>query len=618
MIKWTFFPDNGGQAMGVNDAGIQTFKGDLEWSLAREILQNSVDAHDRAVATNKPVKVVFERQELKRAHIPGIDDLADTYKRCAKFWNDDHKAVEIFGRAREIALGTKIPVLRVGDYNTTGVVGDDRKKGYNWYKLVRSSGSSSKAGGEGGSYGIGKNAPFAASAMQVVFYSTCTGQKQRAFQGVARLVTHERERLHSVQPTAYLGGDNGASVRSKSDIPARFARDQLGTDVYIVGYQGGPHWARDITRDVLTNFWPAIHNGKLEAKVDNTTISRSTLEGLLEKHSGDEEFTAHLYYKAFTDKDAVKTVRTLPILGEVTLWLLKGESFPKRVAMVRKSGMVIQHKTFGSPTPYCGVFECKNDAGNKILREMEPPRHDEWDPDHPEKGAHKKTFAELRDFIRECVGQLAPVTADEVLDVPDLASLLPDDDDSMDEKFDDDGSKSGGKGESFDRRPSARKVDTKTFRSLQVARGKTSGDEGDDDTGAGGHGEGENNDSDGGNGDNDDSKKGGGGGGRALLEPPVQFRVFPRDLKRGLYVVVVAPQPRHRGQVKLSLNAVGDDAKPAPLAIASARLVGGPSVRVRNGTDIGPLKLQPKRALRLEVVLKSPHRLAIEVEAYEA
>jgi hypothetical protein len=54
--------------------------------------------------------------------------------------------------------------------------------------------------------------------------------------------------------------------------------------------------------------------------------------------------------------------------------------------MVRKTGMVVFAKAFRSVVPFCGIFICKNEVGNKLLRDMEPPRHDVWDPDHPEKG----------------------------------------------------------------------------------------------------------------------------------------------------------------------------------------------------------------------------------------
>ena len=57
----------------------------------------------------------------------------------------------------------------------------------------------------------------------------------------------------------------------------------------------------------------------------------------------------------------------------------------------------------------------------EILREMEPPRHDTWDPNHPEKNAHRKTALEFMAYIRDCISQLAPASNDTVLNIPELS-----------------------------------------------------------------------------------------------------------------------------------------------------------------------------------------------------
>ncbi len=80
---------------------------------------------------------------------------------------------------------------------------------------------------------------------------------------------------------------------------------------------------------------------------------------------------------------------------------------PKRIAMVRQSGMVIYHKQFRCAIPFCGDFMCRNDVGNALLRDMEPPRHDTWDADSPDKGANRKIETEFVTYIRECIKQLS-------------------------------------------------------------------------------------------------------------------------------------------------------------------------------------------------------------------
>jgi len=98
--------------------------------------------------------------------------------------------------------------------------------------------------------------------------------------------------------------------------------------------------------------------------------------------------------------------------------------------------MVIWTRPFrSSHAAYIGVFICRNKKGNEILREMEPPKHDIWDRDHPEKGANKAVENEYFGFLRECVGKLAPEDDSKVLNIPGLSRFLPDDDETPEEEF---------------------------------------------------------------------------------------------------------------------------------------------------------------------------------------
>ena len=79
---------------------------------------------------------------------------------------------------------------------------------------------------------------------------------------------------------------------------------------------------------------------------------------------------------------------------------------------------------------------CRNDNGNKVLREMEPPRHDVWDADHPEKGVNRKIESEYVNFIRDCIRKLTPADESKVISIPGLNRFLPDDDETPEESFD--------------------------------------------------------------------------------------------------------------------------------------------------------------------------------------
>jgi len=626
-MNWTIAKNDGGRDTGFHDAGVETFKGNFDRYLARELIQNSLDAR---LDSNKPVRVIFEKIELNRTDIPDIDALKATFSRCAEYWSHDKKASSFFKEAEKIAKGSKVTALRIGDYNTSGVVGGDTDRQKNWYNLIRCAGSSSKAGGEGGSFGIGKNAPFAASLMRTVLYSTLNKDREWIFQGVAMLVSHKHPTGGIAQATGYLGGEKGASIRAKSQIPEKFLRKEKGTDIVIVGFHATENWQNDLVFSVLDNFWPAIQFDDLEVTVGTDTITSESLPDFLQKFSTAEDFTAHLYFDAFKNPSHPFNAN-LPSLKDVSLYVKVGENdLPKKITMVRKTGMKIFEKAFRAVMPYCGVFLCRSEAGNSLLREMEPPRHDNWDPNHPEKGANKKTEAEYVSFIRDCLKKLAPVDESKVITIPGLSKFLPDDDETPEETFG--GTDEDAKQETPERRPLPQKINGQRLdprrRHMQPDGTKPRDGEypteADDGEGSGGAASTNTNEAEGGTG-----KRGGGQGegnagasagalGGVNSEPavPIQYRTFSRNSSAGVYAVTVTPQKKVSKDVNLVIWSVGDDQR-AGVEIASARLSSGADAEVKYGCVVGPIKM-PKDGLSLEILLKEPLRIAMEVSAHEA
>jgi hypothetical protein len=588
-VKWTFAKNEGGREAGFHDAGVETFKGNFDRYLARELIQNSLDARRDA---SKPVHVEFELLELDRKEIPGIDDLRDTFARCSKYWRHQGKARDFFDRAKQIASKPKVVALRVGDYNTNGVLGSDTDKEKDWFNLIRCAGSSAKSGTEGGSFGIGKNAPFAASEMRTVLYSTYTGE--HVFQGVATLASHELESGAIAQQTGFLGGKNGSSVRSKSEIPRRFLRNERGTDIIVPGFRADDSWQRDLEFAVLEHFWLAIEWGNLTVSVGKQEITRQRLPKLLQQFSADEGFTANRYFEAYKDP-AKNFEEKLPNLRSVSLYMSVGDAeAPKRVAMVRGTGMVIFTKAFRSLIPFCGVFICKNEKGNKLLRDMEPPRHDIWDPDHPNKGENKHIESEYSRFIRDCVKELAPVDNSKILSLPDLHKFLPDDDETPEEAFDD---QPKTKGESPERSPLPEEIKGRKIEPRQPVLAGNKGRRKKKRGGRGGTG-------------------GLGTGDRGKPPIPIQFRAFAAD-EPGTYLVSVRPEEKSSKKAQIALWVVGDDQR-SIAEVKSVRRIDGGELRVGPGGLLGPLHLSRKSPLRFEVRLSEPIRVAIEVSAHEA
>jgi hypothetical protein len=396
----------------------------------------------------------------------------------------------------------------------------------------------------------------------------------------------------------------------------------MGTDIIVLGFPREKNWQNDLVYSVLENFWPAIDLNDLVVTVGAEEISSKNLGELLTRFSGQDEFTAHLYYRAFKESSYTFQEK-LSSLKEVSLYLSAGDNeLPNKVAMVRKTGMVVFMKAFRSTVRFCGVFICGNETGNRLLREMEPPRHDSWDPDHPDKGENKKIESEYLHFIRDRIKTLMPTDDSKIISVPDLSRFLPDDDDTPEDEFEGGDHQSR---ESAERRKLPQKIDGKK---LDPRRSSSQPDhiepgEGDEDADGGGSdvtgtgvgagngaGPGENGSSTGG--------KGGPKGEESKPSIAIRYRTFAKNLDAGVYAVTVQSEHRSSKQATLAVWTVGDDRK-APAEIVAARFRDGKSIALKATGVIGPLALPgSKGTLHLEVRLREPKLFAMEVAAHEA
>jgi hypothetical protein len=595
-MKWCFPSNNGGQEHGFHDPGVETFKGNFDRYLARESIQNSIDA-----ASSNPVVVEFSMFWVSGKEIPGSSALASRFKACGDYYADDAKATRFFTEAQSLMEQKKVRVLKISDYSTTGVAGEDDERKGNWYNLVRCSGSSFKAGGEGGSFGIGKNAPFAASALRTVFYSTYNYKKEHIFQGVARLVTHESPDGKDIaQATGYWGTESGNSIRKADDIPKELRRQKQGTDILIYGYLGGLNWQDDIVYSVLENFWPAIYFGNLVVKVAGVEINQKTLPDLIKKHKDNGDLSAEFYFNAVTSPHHRVFSSKLEHLGEVSLWLVPGNSnYPNKIAMARKPGMIVFCKPCRSILRFSGFFHCANEEGNKKLRDMEPPAHDAWDPDRPERGASKKIEKELYDWVRACVRELAPHLDSKVISIPDLYRYLPDDGDSDDVMpF---GEPSPLPGEPSEESANLTPKLHLKPRPIKPKSTPDRFDDGDEDEG----------------GPNDEGKEKGGkgkkqkkgqdqdGGKDDPEDKPLEltFRSFLQDPKENTYRVAIKPKTSC-SKAKLHVRAVGDDSRAETVVVGSAfSLPERTELSVGRPNVIHDVSLDAGKTISLEPVL---------------
>ncbi len=468
-IGWHFPPTGGGMRSGINDAGIATFAGSRIPSLARETLQNSLDAAQR---NDEPVHVTFELRHIDISRALHPDKLAEHLDACAATWANDPKASRALREARSTLDQSTLPFLLIVDSNTTGL-SDAR-----WTALVKTAGANlNESDGGGGSFGIGKSAPFVVSPLRTVCYWTYIenegGGAVEKFQGKAVLTAHEhgngddRER----QGTGFFGHVAGCKELRGADVPSSFRPDmscppEQGTAIWIAGFRGERGWQQEIARSVISSYFYAIHQRRLAVHLEPDPLTHNRLEEADIDESTLEQWFDHLSTNQDgaapqngPDTDEISEARTFwelvrsrpptcvmdppdTELGAPKLWIgteddLPGVSLPNKVALIRGSGMLItaQQKRIGNfrnLRDYAAVCILDDATANRLLRKMENPRHDQFEPDRlsedpdlsPDQGNHM--LERLRKWIREQLGQFAALPRVEVsTEISELAHLLP-------------------------------------------------------------------------------------------------------------------------------------------------------------------------------------------------
>jgi hypothetical protein len=435
-LGWRFPALDDGEREGINDSITKAFSGDSEYFIARECIQNSID---RRVDDKKPVKVVFRLDEYARSVFPSIDELSETIDNCLRD-NTSEKAKQELEAIKAAAASPTIRTLTVSDYNTEGLNGSDDDTAGSWHRLVRAVGSNDPSGVGGGSYGLGKGAPFAASIMRTVYYSSMNASGERIFQGKTRLVSHEGTDGYVKRGTGFYGAiapGRCRSIRRVEKIPTEFLRAQQGTDIIIPAYRAvSDNWLLGMVYSVLKNFWPAIHEKMLEVEIYEDeelkeSIGAENLPLFLEIYPGKETGNAYYYFQAKTspDKDGIFSEH-LEGFGEVELYVKRGDKYPKRVQQMRAPLMVVTPELYRRSLldPFAAVLICRDKDGNDFLKSIEPAQHDKWNPelgvDNAAVKANRILYKSLTDWVRDKLKSLSLSLEGETMEMPGLAEYL--------------------------------------------------------------------------------------------------------------------------------------------------------------------------------------------------
>ena len=591
-IGWMFPPTNGGRVDGFNDPGIAHFNGTPVASLARETIQNSLDAG----SSDSPVQVTFELVHLDPKHL-GKDELANAIEACKPVARTDKAAREFFKGATHVLEQKKVTCLRVSDRNTSGLLPDQ------WRALVKMQGVSLKPGleGAGGSHGIGKYAPFAVSTLRTVFYWTCyreEGRRTETFQGKSVLMSHKGDKGET-QGTGFYGTRDGCGELLDKEVPQSFRmleKDKTvpiqGTSLTIAGFREPKNWRVRIAASVIESFFYAVDREKLTViiepdlefdalellEIDRHSLGdwfdflEKSLEG--EEYNGDEIDRSLKQARAFWDisQGEPQAEKQDQDLGHCRLWIRVEDGLPSKVGFVRRTGMLVTTQQprlirFPGFQDFAALCVFDDPQGNELLRRMENPQHDKFEPDRlteDEQKRGRRALNRVVKWIREEIRKFAaPPAVEGSVDLPELAAYLPNF--QPDESIEDTTQGDGGKREQGfgDRVQVTLKPIRRPMPSLSVEdESEEDGDSDGDDLGFGGGGGTGSNDGENGNGGSGEGDGSGGagskGGGQKSAKrlPVSSVRLLPIQGSENRYQLRF--RARDNGFANLKLEEAGD------------------------------------------------------------
>lgn len=627
-IGWNHPVDESDQWDGFNEPGIEHFSGSPIPHLAREVNQNSFDSGNGGT-----VRVKIKQKMVETNQIPDFEELKATIHSCGlASANESTKARQFFGSAANDLSKSKISILEISDFNTNGMAGPSNN-GTPFYAFMKAKGQSKKASDTAtGSFGIGKFAPYAVSKLRTVFVSTVykaeDGTIQRLTQGKSILMSHDdggyrrqgvgfwgvKERCQPVQSNDF----NLPSWVQRGDD--HLSNEDIGTKLTILGFDNSSGWEANLATSVAENFFGSISEGKLEVDIDGKyLLSKNTIKNFFEdeavislisnqKNEPDQFNNSRNYLTCLTASENVITEQTQSLLlGLCELKILISEGLPKKVAFLR-NGMFISDslslagiKNFSDFKEFVVVFECKNPKGIELLRAMEPPRHDDFEPDRlPSKEEQQKGKKALKDMAFWIRDMLKRHAKDPVSDVTTL--------DELKEFFSDDSGEGNGKpaeeinpfGPILIR---ARPVPVKLNRPAAIPQGQGPGSDGEDGEGGGG-------DEGAGNGNSEGGGKGTApvGQGSSANRPGVSLSNL-RAISTSSRSRRISFTPIQTAMVSISLFEAGADSDyELPIKEAS---IGD----IKSGRLI--LEVEKGNRVMVDVVFKSVFNGALKVMAYE-
>ena len=470
---WEFQVNSSGITDGWNDSDIQTFRHNKLKSLAREIIQNSIDAK---LKNNLPVKVKFELLEINAQSIPDIDGLQEWLEAIIS--EDAKHESEISRKEMNEALAclkaSKINVLLISDTNTRGMPDNlENDSSSDFYRYMKVTGSSGGDQTRAGSHGLGKAAPLTTTPLRTIFVGTSWAEKngeiKTLYQGRTRLMRRTKDN----KVYAGVGFWGGSNFQPIAELPSsRFEwlkRSVRGTTIAVPGFRSSAkkEWTTVVSGYVVSEFFAAIQRGTLEVQIEDKTvrnlktinITKTSLrtylnnkviwgevQNYINKDVSDLE-DAVFYNRCISDNSDATVNETIDLgeeFGKLILHLLVEKDAPRKICFIRKNMKItedlssgVSGKTLWKPgrvppkiKDFVGVVEVLDGNAEQILRSMEPPQHNSLSIEYmPEIDQTKgrKLLNLISEKLREIVEEHAIVEFEEERPVTEISEYFYDD-----------------------------------------------------------------------------------------------------------------------------------------------------------------------------------------------
>lgn len=428
---------------GANDPIHETFRANPYYSIVRESIQNSLDVR---MDTTKPVEVRFEIISINQIEHPELFSLREHIKSCFEFHKGNQQAEDLYGgMLKYLDDNPSVKILKVSDFNTIGMSYEPNNHLCPFTSFM-GEGISSKNSGAGGSFGFGKGAYYVPSELRTILVSTRLEDGGTYFQGRTRLASHLINGVTKGKDGVF-NCDHISPVNDSNKIGAIFRRQEIGTDVYILGMLPDPDCGKEMVKSVLNNFWLAVHENKLDVVIRTGDVDirfdEANLELIMNTYFHEEveygqsdiyQWNPKAYYKAVKyarqSEDFILFEESLPILGEVKFYVYRNEHLMNKISFLRKPNMTVFKAGRNVLSGYAAVFVCESDQGNEILRQMENAAHNEWKPENvryiqkSEMKIYNDAKKELNDFVRDKLKSIAGIENSSKIEIAGLANYL--------------------------------------------------------------------------------------------------------------------------------------------------------------------------------------------------